>query len=72
VQDNTPTASSRVPRELLDAARAATGKPDLSPAVLIRAALYHLTGIPAADAIERARMRSGPKGPWKHKSEVSA
>jgi hypothetical protein len=51
----------RVPPELIDAARARVGQPDLPLSVLVRAGLAVLAGLTVREALRTAQARPGPK-----------
>lgn len=57
----TPNTALRIPPELVEAARAAVGKPDMPVSVLLRAGLAVLAGSPVRDALRSAQARPGPK-----------
>jgi hypothetical protein len=58
---NTPHTALRVPPELIDAARAGVGKPDVPVSVLVRAGLAMLAGLSRSEALRTAQARPGPK-----------
>jgi hypothetical protein len=58
---NTPRVTPRVPPELIDAARAAVGRPDVPVSVLVRAGLAVLAGLSLGEALRAAQARPGPK-----------
>ena len=58
---NTPKVCVRVDPGQLDAARAAVGAADLDAAVLLRAGLLMLAGVPVGEALKNAQGRRGPK-----------
>lgn len=58
---NTPQIGPRVPGELIEAARAGVGQPDLPAAVLVRAGLAVLAGMTLAEALRSAKVPRGPK-----------
>jgi hypothetical protein len=56
-----PRVNTRIDTELVDAARAALGYPDVSVHTLLRAGLMRLAGVPADVALRSARRRRGPR-----------
>jgi hypothetical protein len=58
---NTPHTALRVPPELIDAARARVGEPDVPVSVLVRAGLAVLAGLTVREALKSAQARPGPK-----------
>ncbi len=58
---NTPVAGMRIPPELVEAARAGVGRPDLPASVLMRAGLLVLAGLSVREALRSASTRRGPK-----------
>lgn len=57
----TPKLALRVEPELVDAARAEVGEPDLPVSVLLRAGLAMLAGQSVREALRTAQTRPGPK-----------
>jgi hypothetical protein len=58
---NTPRVTPRVPPELIDAARAGIGRPDVPVSVLVRTGLAVLAGLTVREALKSAQARPGPK-----------
>jgi hypothetical protein len=58
---NTPIVAPRVAPELIAAARAGIGEPDIPVSVLVRAGLAVLAGLPVREALRSAQARPGPK-----------
>jgi hypothetical protein len=57
----TPNMSLRIPPELVEAARAGAGEPDMPVTALVRAGLAMLAGLTVCEALRTAPARPGPK-----------